>query len=173
MRISWRSHMLIRVFLIALFLVSSSEIMAGVETVKLEKGITLKFDNTNWVYQYIKVMSSITPHILENKIEKDLKVIVQKETHAMDSKTTKSLIEEKCTSANKFYQESNQGSAKIIEIKNKKVCFILLTKKENNTYQILYPVNFSNASYDLLSFAWNARDEKDLKTVSALVGENL
>jgi hypothetical protein len=156
-----------------LLLFNSFELVAGIESVKLEKGIHLKFDNANWDYQYIKMFSSITPHVLESKIEKGLKVIVQKETHGLEKSNQKSLIEEKCSAANKFYQDAKQGSAKTIEIKNQKVCFIQLAKQEKNTYQIMYPVNFSKSSYDLISFAWNDVDEKNLKAVSSLVGENL
>lgn len=150
----------------------SNSALAEIETVKLEKGINLKFNNELWKYQYVKVLSSITPHIVESKKE-DLKVIIQKETHAVGTEKAQALISTKCKDADAFYKNAKQGSAKTIDINGKQACYVQLVKSEKNTYQILYPVNMNTSTYDLVSFAWNAADEKNFPTVKMLVGENI
>lgn len=159
-------------FLFALVLLSQN-LFAGIQSVKLESNLKLKFDDSVWRYQYVKALSSVTPHILENKNQKDLKVIIQKETHSESVKDRKTLVAKKCEEANKFYRSSNQGSAKSLQIKNKTVCLIEQMKPGKSSYQIIYPVHFSKNTYDLMSFAWHGTDEKNLKEVTQLVGENL
>lgn len=160
-------------FIILLFSIFSTLAMADVQSVKIEKGIQLKFNDKDWKYQYVKALSMVTPHLFENTSHKDLKVIVQKETHSDRVADKKTFIENKCKDANKFYQDSKQGSAKSLQVKNKQVCFITMNKKEKNTYQIVYPAKFNKDTYELLSFAWNDGDEKYLQNVSELVGDNL
>ncbi|NOT77624.1 MAG: hypothetical protein HOP07_01325 [Bacteriovoracaceae bacterium] len=158
-------------FLIGVLLVPTA--FAGIQSVKLGSDLKLNFDDTSWNYQYVKVLSTVTPHILENKKDKNLRVIIQKETHSEMVKDKKTLVTKKCEEANKFYRDSKQGSAKSIQIKNTSVCFIENNKKDKNSYQIIYPKHFSKSTYDLMSFAWQASDDKNLKEVSLLVGENL
>lgn len=158
-------------FLIGFLLVSTA--FADIQSVKLESDLKLNFDDTSWNYHYVKVLSTVTPHILENKKDKNLRVIIQKETHSEIVKDKKSLVTNKCEEVNKFYRDSKQGSAKSIQIKNTSVCYIEHNKKDKNSYQIIYPKQFSKSTYDLMSFAWQAIDDKGLKEVSLLVGENL
>jgi hypothetical protein len=160
-------------FIILCLLIFSTLAMADVQSVKFEKGIQLKFNDKEWKYQYVKALSIVTPHLFENISNKDLKVIVQKETHADKVGDKKTFIENKCKDANKFYQNSKQGSAKSLQIKDKEVCFITMNKKDKNSYQIVYPIQFNKDSYELISFAWNDGDEKYLQSVSGLVGDNL
>lgn len=157
--------------LVALFL--SQNLMAGIQSVKLDADLKLRFDDASWNYQYIKVLSTVTPHILENKKDKNLRVIIQKETHSEVVKDKKKLVVKKCEEANSFYRGSGQGSAKSIQIKNTAVCLIEHNRKDKNSYQIIYPKHFSKNTYDLMSFAWQAEDNKSLAEVSQLVGENL
>lgn len=151
----------------------SQTLKAEIVKINLEPGIFLKVNSAEWTYQYIKALSSVTPHIVESKTNKDLKVIVQKETHAEAVANKKLLVVEKCKAANKFYQESKQGSAKNIQIKNKDVCLIQMTKNDQNNFQIIYPVRFSKNTYDLMSFGWKGKGESSISEVSRLVGDNL
>lgn len=158
-------------YLIGILLIPSA--FADIQSVKLESGLKLNFDDRSWNYQYIKALSTVTPHILENKKDKSLRVIIQKETHNEVVKDKKSLVVKKCEEANKFYRDSKQGSAKSLQIKNTSVCLIEHNKREKKSYQIIYPKYFSKNSYDLMSFAWQASDDKNLSEVTQLVGENL
>lgn len=160
-------------FTILFFFLFSNFVMAEIQSVKFEKGIKLKFTDTQWKYQYVKALSAVTPHIFENVSHRDLKVIVQKETHADKIGDKKTFIQNKCQDANKFYQDSKQGTAKSLQIKDKQVCFITINKKDKNSYQIVYPIKFNSDTYELISFAWNDADAKYLKNVSGLVGDNL
>ncbi len=155
-------------FLLAL----TYSVRAEIKTVKYEQGLSQKFSDQNWQYQYIKELRSITPHIFENKKDKELKVVVQKETHQESHYKKQSLVSDKCAAANKFYKESMQGSAQNMKIKGQDVCLIKMVKKDKNSYQIIYPVHFAKGSYDLISFAWYG-DEGKLEAVKELVGENL
>ena len=151
----------------------STIVLAEIQNVKIEPGIQLKFNDNDWKYQYVKELSSVTPHFLESKLDKDFKVIIQKETHSESFIDKKNLITQRCAEANKFYQDSKQGFAKSIQIKNKSVCFIQLKRADKNSYQIVYPARFNKNSYDLLSYAWQDVSDKKLEKVSKLVGENL
>jgi len=66
-------------FLIGVLLVPTA--FAGIQSVKLESDLKLNLDNASWNYRYVKVLSTVMPHILENKKDKNLRVIIQKETH--------------------------------------------------------------------------------------------
>ena len=81
---------------------------AEIVKINLEPGIYLKMNSKEWTYQYIKAFSSITPHIVESNTNKNLKVIIQKETHAEVVKDQNKLVVEKCKAANLFYQNSNR-----------------------------------------------------------------
>lgn len=159
-------------FILSLFFVSQ-QTMAITQKIKIESGIFLNFNDKKWNYQYVKALNLITPHIFESKVTKELKVIIQKETHSEPVADKKKLVSEKCLAANKFYQNSKQGFAKSIQIKNKEVCLIEMADKDQKKFQIVYPVRFSKNSYDLISFAWKGSNEDTLKEVSQLVGDNL
>jgi hypothetical protein len=151
----------------------SSASFAEVKTIKFDENFHIKFQSDIWNYHYIKAMNAITPHIFEYKDNKDLKVIVQKETHLDKNPKNIRLVEEKCLEAQKSYQDTKTGTAKTIKIKNKNVCLIQLEKIGRNNYQIIFPIHFTANSYDLVSFSWSDNDDGKLKLVNQLVGENL
>lgn len=163
-------------FYSALFvcLLSSTSLRADIVKINIDSGLYLKVNSDQWNYQYVKAMKAITPHIVESKSRKDLKVIIQKETHTDHVGDKKTFVAEKCKVANKFYQDSKQGSAKSMQIKNTDVCLIKMSKSNNeDSFQIIYPVKFTKNAYELMSFAWKVKGRSALEEVSKLVGDNL
>lgn len=161
-------------FVLFVCLLSSATLKADIVKINIDSGLYLKVNSDQWNYQYVKAMKAITPHIVENKSRKDLKVIVQKETHTDGVGDKKTFVAEKCKAANKFYQDSKQGSAKDIKIKGTDVCLIHMPKANSeDSFQIIYPVRFSKNSYELMSFAWKEKGKSALDEVSKLVGDNL
>ena len=147
---------------------------AEIKKIKIDPGIQIKFDDKNWNYQYIKILSNISPYIFESKSKNDIKVIVQKETHADNSGyKNQNLVQKKCLEADAFYKNSGNGSAKSMKIKNSDVCLIQITKSEKMSFQIIYPIQFNKSTYDLLSFSWQSKDLNSVEVVSSLVRENL
>lgn len=157
-------------FLGCFFSISAS---AEIANVKLDSGFNVKYNKAKWAYQYIKVLSTVSPHVFEYRAHNDLKVIIQNETHSESVKNKTKLVNTKCDEANKFYSAQKIGSARKLEIKGKTVCFIEQKKAEKNVYQIIYPAQFSKNSYNVISFAWQAKDDKSLPEVTELVGESL
>jgi len=169
----WGSHMKFH-FVLFVCLLSSASLKADIVKINIDSGLYLKVNSDQWNYQYVKAMKAITPHIVESKNRKDLKVIIQKETHTDQVRNKKTFVAEKCKAANQFYQDSKQGSAKSIQIKNTDVCLIKMSRNNSeDSFQIIYPVKFNKNAYELMSFAWKVKGSSALDEVSKLVGDNL
>lgn len=146
---------------------------AEIRKIKIDPKLQIKFNDKEWNYQFIQVLSTISPHIFESKTNSEVKVVIQKETHTDASSNKNNLVQKKCEEADKFYKQTGQGFAKNIKIKTQNVCLIQFAKSEKTNYQIIYPVQFNKSGYELLSFAWQSKNSETVKEVSSLVSENL
>ena len=84
----------------------SFSVYAEIRQIKIDPSLQIKFEDKEWNYQYIKALSSITPHIFESKTKSEIRVVIQKETHT-DVNSGINLVQKRCGETNKFYKSSS------------------------------------------------------------------
>ncbi len=159
----------------SLFLFCTFIANATIPEFKLENGKRIKYDESKWSYQYIKEFAKISAHLLENKSDNNLKVIVQVESHLNSEKLkNEKLLVSKCNEANQVYTGNKSGKAEIVTVSKGKICLITSFKKDKEFYQFVYPVVSSkSAQYDLISFGWYGSINNAKEKVQALVEMSL
>jgi hypothetical protein len=114
-------------------------------------------------------MNAISTNVFENKKEK-FKLILQKETHYSDVKNYADLVDKNCANVGKNYEEKNIGKSEIINIKNKKICYIEYKNPEGILVrQFVYPELNKTNSYELFTYTWQAANLATRNSVSKFV----
>ena len=132
---------------------------------KIDSVWRVKYDAKEWSYIYLKPSVGISSNIFEHRKEK-IKIILQRETHVDNSLSSQNLVKEKCDESNKFYASNFSGSAQVMTINNKKVCYIEYKNVSGElAHQIVYPEPSKTRNYDLYSYAWNSSDRKSREVV--------
>jgi hypothetical protein len=142
---------------------------SSMKELKIDSTWKGKFDSNEWDYIYLKSMNAISTNVFENKKEK-FKLILQKETHYSDVKNYADLVDKNCESVGKRYEEKNIGKSEIINIKNKKICYIEYKNFEGIIVrQFVYPELNKSNSYELFTYTWQATNLSTRDSVSKFV----
>ena len=146
-----------------------SSTAAQLTNLKIDSKWRIKYDAKEWSYIYLKPMAGISANVFENKKEK-IKVILQRETHSDNVANSQNLIASKCAEAHNYYAKNFSGSAEVVVIANKKICYIQYKNVSGNlSHQFVYPEPSVSKNYDLYSYAWNSEDQKSKEVVTTFL----
>lgn len=156
--------------LFATLIIMSSNCHASQLTdLKIDSKWRVKYDSKEWSYIYLKPMAGISSNVFEHRKDK-IKVILQRETHSGDNSNNQKLVADKCAEAHQYYAKNFSGSAEVLTINNKRVCYIEYKNVSGElSHQFVYPEPSKTRNYDLYSYAWSSSDRKSKDTVINLL----
>ena len=146
--------------------ISTKSYATKLTDLKIDSKWKVKYDPAEWNYVYLKPTLNISSNIFEYRKDK-IRIVLQREAHFDEAADYQKLVEKKCIEAHQYYSKKQLGHAEIVNINNKKICYIEYQNISGEMgHQFVYPELSKNKNYDIYSYGWNSNNRKSKEIVT-------